>query len=71
MAYFLFQLWVQHGWSLAYFVICGSGTEEKKAKTKQASKQKVDRVTILKRIVDEHHTYSITYDDAVRFLPWH
>jgi hypothetical protein len=50
-------------------VICGSGTEEKKAKTKQASKQKVDRVTIRKRIVDEHHTYSITYDDAVRFLP--
>jgi hypothetical protein len=40
-----------------------------KPKTKQASKQKVDRVTILKRIVDEHHTYSITYDDAVRFLP--
>jgi len=50
-------------------VICGSGTEEKKAKTKQASKQKVDRVTIHKRIVDEHHTYSITYDDAVRFFP--
>jgi hypothetical protein len=49
-------------------VICGSGTEEKKAKTKQASKQKVDRVTIRKRIVDEHHTYSITYDDAVRFF---
>jgi hypothetical protein len=41
----------------------------KKVKTKQASKQKVDRVTIHKRIVDEHHTYSITYDDAVRFLP--
>jgi hypothetical protein len=50
-------------------VICGSGTEEKKAKTKQASKQKVDRVTIHKRIVDEHHTYIITYDDAVGFLP--
>jgi hypothetical protein len=32
----------------------------KKVKTKQASKQKVDRITIHKRIVDEHHTYSIT-----------
>ena len=31
---------------LTYLVICGSGTEEKKVTTKQASKQKVDRVTI-------------------------